>query len=93
MATKGSIMRTKKELLEMVGRQGALDLYHIESRPMWLILDGYHLITGDEAWQLRPSDFLFKEFLKIEAGKQFEFYGARRPAYGDLYFLKPHNVI
>lgn len=86
-------MRSKQELLELVGRQGVVDLYHIESRPMWLILDGYHLITGEEAWRIRPSDFLFKEFLKIEAGKQFEFFGHRCPAYGNLYFLKPHNSI
>lgn len=60
---------------------------------MWLILDGYHLIEGDEAWQLQPSDFLFKEHLSQGAGKMFEYQGARYPAYGDLYFLKPHNVI
>lgn len=51
---------TKREILDQVGPRGCADLYHFYNKPLWLILDGYVTIDGDDAYRILPTDFVYK---------------------------------
>lgn len=80
-------MTKKEEIMAAIGPKGIVDLYHICSAPLWLILDGKILVKMPAANLIFPKDFPRQGFTQVEEGivMKMEGWGTIK-VYGTTYY-------
>lgn len=80
-------MTKKEEIMAAIGPKGIVNLYHIISAPLWLILDGMILVKMPAANLLYSTDFPRSGWTRPEDGIIIKMSGwGEIKVYGSTYY-------